>query len=199
MKKGEKNMNILLLAFALPVAIIILSIVLEKILKCPILVAATFFAILLIIAFAVFDSSFLVFVIIYTILAYITAVITRLICSIISRLNLNINCNCICSNDRDERERNNRREKNSNCNVSSGTWRCTTRSLPRSGISQISDNAISNNGMVCTCDNDSDDSSNSGNDPVIILTNANDIVNRDNDNRRDRRNGCNCRCGCNRR
>ena len=56
-------MNILLLFFALPIATIILSIVLQKILKCPILVAATFFAIYLIVAFAIFDSGFLIFVI----------------------------------------------------------------------------------------------------------------------------------------
>ena len=67
-------MNTLLIFFALPIATIILSIVLEKILRCPILTAATFFAIYLIIAFAVFNSSALVFVIIYTILAYIVTV-----------------------------------------------------------------------------------------------------------------------------
>ena len=54
----------LLLFFALPVATIILAVVLQKILKCPILVAATFFAIYLIVAFAIFDSSFLIFVIV---------------------------------------------------------------------------------------------------------------------------------------
>ena len=70
-------MNILLLFFALPVATIILSIVLEKILRCPVLTAATFFAIFLIIAFAVFDASFLVFVIAYTILAFIAAAIAE--------------------------------------------------------------------------------------------------------------------------
>ena len=58
-------MDTLLLYFALPIAIIILSIVLQKILRCPILVGATFFAILLIVAFTAFDSSFLIFVIIY--------------------------------------------------------------------------------------------------------------------------------------
>ena len=71
-------MNILLLFFALPVATIILAIVLEKILRCPILTAATFFAIYLIVAFAVFDATFLVFVIAYTILAFITAVIAEI-------------------------------------------------------------------------------------------------------------------------
>ena len=91
-------MNILLLAFAIPVATILLAIVLQKILKCPLLVAATFFAIFLIVTFAVFDSSFLVFAILYTILAYVTAVLTRLICKIISRFNLGNHCNCICEN-----------------------------------------------------------------------------------------------------
>ena len=70
-------MNILLIFFALPVATILLAIVLEKILRCPILTAITFFAIYLIVAFAIFDASFLVFVIIYTILAFITAVIAE--------------------------------------------------------------------------------------------------------------------------
>lgn len=70
-------MNTLLLFFALPVATIILAIVLEKILRCPILTAATFFAIYLIVAFAAFDSSFLIFVIAYTIIAFITAVIAE--------------------------------------------------------------------------------------------------------------------------
>ena len=92
-------MNILLLAFALPVATILLAIVLQKILKCPLLVAATFFAILLIITYAVLGSSFLVFAILYTILAYVTAVLTRLICNLINRFGLGNGCNCICDND----------------------------------------------------------------------------------------------------
>lgn len=71
-------MNTLLLFFALPVATIILAIVLEKILRCPILTAATFFAIYLIVAFAVFDATFLVFVIAYTILAFIVAIIAEI-------------------------------------------------------------------------------------------------------------------------
>ena len=51
-------MNILLLFFVLPIATIILSIVLLKLLKCPVLVAATFFAIYLILAYTAFDSDF---------------------------------------------------------------------------------------------------------------------------------------------
>lgn len=82
-------MNILLLFFALPIATIILAIVLEKVLRCPILTAATFFAIYLIVAFSVFDASFLVFVIAYTILAFIAALIAEFFFR-----------RCNCSNDR---------------------------------------------------------------------------------------------------
>jgi len=70
-------MNLLLLFFALPIATIILAIVIEKILRCPILTAATFFAIYLIIAFTIFDASFLVFVIVYTTLAFIAALLAE--------------------------------------------------------------------------------------------------------------------------
>ena len=81
-------MNALLLFFALPVSIILLSIVLQKILKNPILVAITFFAIFLIVAYAAFDSSFLIYVILYTILAYVTATLVRLICNIKEKIKI---------------------------------------------------------------------------------------------------------------
>ena len=86
--KETDFMNILLLAFAIPVATVLLAIVLQKVLKCPLLVAFTFFAVLLIITYAVFDSSFLVYAILYTILAYVTALITKLICCFLTRFNL---------------------------------------------------------------------------------------------------------------
>lgn len=83
--------NVLLLAFALPIATILLAIVLQKVLRSPLLVAATFLGVLLIVTYAAFDSSFLVFAIIYTILAYVTAVLTRLVCRIIHCINSNCN------------------------------------------------------------------------------------------------------------
>ncbi len=86
-------MNNLLIFFALPVATVILSIVFQKILKNPLLVAATFFAIYLIVTFAAFDASFLVYAILYTILAYVTAVLTKVICKLIN-IFLNQNGNC---------------------------------------------------------------------------------------------------------
>lgn len=85
-------METLLVFFALPVATIILAIVLQKILNNPLLVAATFFAIYLIVTFAAFDTSFLVYAIVYTILAYITAILVRTICCIIRKISEQNSC-----------------------------------------------------------------------------------------------------------
>ena len=96
----------LLVYIAFPIATMILAVVLQKILRCPILVSATFFAIFLIIAFAFYDSTFLLFVFIYSILAYISAYITRFICENIGKNGLirninadNINTNIIRTNE----------------------------------------------------------------------------------------------------
>lgn len=91
-------MNVLLLFFALPVAVIIFALVLQKLLDCPILVALTIFAVFLIVTFTVASESFLVFAILYTILAYITAVISRFIKNFIKSQNNN-NCNCNNNNN----------------------------------------------------------------------------------------------------
>ena len=76
--------NLLLLLFALPVATIIISSILETLINSPLKVAALAFAIYLIVAFAAFDASFLIFVIGYTALALVTAVITRVIINFIN-------------------------------------------------------------------------------------------------------------------
>lgn len=106
-------MNTLLLFFALPIATIILSIVLLKILRCPILVSATFFAIYLILTYSVFNTDFLIFAISYTILSYITALITKTICNVAEKINSCIDNRipnlrnireCICNNIEKENE-----------------------------------------------------------------------------------------------
>lgn len=176
-------MNILLLAFAIPVATILLAIVLQKILKCPLLVAATFFAILLIITYAVFDSSFLVFAILYTILAYVTAVLTRLICNIISRFHLDCGGNCIC----DSEERRTNEDCGRNVIACNGSWCCSPRNNARVGIRMVP----TNNGRTCGCNNTCDESGN----PLIVLTNTNDTINGNCGEGRNRRNGCGCNCG----
>lgn len=79
-------MNTLLIFFALPIAIIIISIALQKIFKCPFLVAGIIFAIFLIVTFAIGNLNYLVATIAYTILAFITAVLTNIICRILREL-----------------------------------------------------------------------------------------------------------------
>lgn len=71
-------MNNLLIFFALPLATIIIAVVLEKIWKNYILVTLFTFAIYLIVAFALGDSTLLVLVIIYTVLAFIAAFLSKL-------------------------------------------------------------------------------------------------------------------------
>lgn len=105
-------MNFLLLLFALPIATIIIASVLETVLKSPISVAALTFAIYLIVTFAAFDATFLVYAILYTILAFVAAVITRAIINLINddddnivecpnnnnNDNTNNTCGCGCNN-----------------------------------------------------------------------------------------------------
>lgn len=83
----------LLIFFALPLATILLAIVFQKVLRCPILVAITFFAIYLIVLFSLYAvgvitnlAEGLIAVIIYTIIAFITAWLVRLIRLIKERL-----------------------------------------------------------------------------------------------------------------
>ncbi len=109
-------MDLLLLLFVLPFATIIFAIVLQKIINCPVLVALTFFSIYLILAFTVFDESFLVIAIIYTIIAYITAVLTRFVKKIIRRCFSNQNdTNDTNSCDQEEAESCDTDSNNSGC------------------------------------------------------------------------------------
>ena len=75
----------LLIFFAIPLATILLAIVLENILDNPVLVAITFFAVYLVIAVALVAlgaitdlATALIAVIVYTIIAFITAYLVRL-------------------------------------------------------------------------------------------------------------------------
>lgn len=141
--------TLLLLLFAIPLATIILSIVLQKILNCPWLVAATFFAIFLIVTFIIGDIRFLIFVIIYTIISFITALIVRFICDIIcgngimfrniNEQNINarrVNTNVLRAgrivdnnnNDNDDdNDCDNDNDNNNNCNCNSCICNCRRR------------------------------------------------------------------------
>lgn len=92
--KRRETMNILLIFFALPIAVIIISIALQKILKCPILVAAIIFAIFLIVTFIVNNLNFLIAAIVYAIISFITAYLTCLIGRILARFGDRISCGC---------------------------------------------------------------------------------------------------------
>ncbi|MCF0124584.1 MAG: YbeF family protein [Clostridia bacterium] len=96
-------MNILLIFFALPIATIIISIALQKIFKCPPLVAAVIFAIFLVVVFAINNINFLVATIIYTIISFITASIVCLINRLMERFCQNSNssgCRNSCNTTR---------------------------------------------------------------------------------------------------
>ena len=85
-------MNNLLLFFALPIAVIIISIALQKILRNPVLVAGIIFSIFLVVTFIIGDLNFLVATIIYTIISFITAIIMFLICKFLRDFNNNDKC-----------------------------------------------------------------------------------------------------------
>lgn len=73
-------MNILLIFFAIPLAAIVLSAILETFIHCPFKIAGIFFSIFIVVAFALGGSATqIVASIIYTLIAFITAVIVRLI------------------------------------------------------------------------------------------------------------------------
>lgn len=115
-------MNILLIFFALPIAVIIISIALQKILKNPLLVAAIIFAIFLIVTFVVNNLNFLIAAIVFAIISFITALITCIACRILNRLERENSCCCRrreeqrCCRRREDRCCWLRRENNCCCN-----------------------------------------------------------------------------------
>ncbi len=95
-------MNTLLVFFAIPIAVIILSIIFETLIKCPIKVAGIFFSIFLVVAFALGGTAeLIVLAIVYTIISFITAYIVSIICNR-CRNNCcsNVRSNC-CTTERD--------------------------------------------------------------------------------------------------
>lgn len=141
-------MNILLIFFALPIATIIISIALQRILKNPPLVAAVIFAIFLIVTFIINNLNFLIATIVYTIISYITAVIVCLICRFLNRLN-NREDNCRC------------RERNCNsCNTSENNGILTIDGdFENNGcngvltISALNNTGNNNDNNCCSCNN----------------------------------------------
>lgn len=107
-------MNTLLIFFAIPIAVIIISAILQKLLKCPIAVAALIFAIFLVVTFAAFDETFLIATLAYTILAFLTAVIIKFLCQSNEEDDDDENNNgCGCSNNVLSTNNNNSNNNNS--------------------------------------------------------------------------------------
>lgn len=116
-------MNLLLIYFAFPIAVIIISIILQKLLRNPGLVAAFVFAVFLIVTFAAFDETFLIATLAYTILSFVTAFLVSQFCNSnnntcdddddddctslnnddILGLNNNSTCGCGCNRNRNYR------------------------------------------------------------------------------------------------
>lgn len=71
--------TLILILFAIPFAVVVASIALQKLLKCPYLVAAIIFSIFLVIGFAIPDTNYIIAGVIYAILSFITAYITMLV------------------------------------------------------------------------------------------------------------------------
>lgn len=85
----------LLIFFAIPLAVVVISIALQKLLDNPFLVAGIVFSILLIIVLAFFDTIYLIAVVAYTILSFVTAALTCALC----RFFRNQICNSLCNNN----------------------------------------------------------------------------------------------------
>ena len=70
---------LILILFAIPFAVIVVSIALQKLLRCPYLVAAIIFSIFLVIGFAIPDTNYIIAGVVYAIISFVTAYITMLI------------------------------------------------------------------------------------------------------------------------
>lgn len=90
--------TLLLIFFALPIAVIIISIALQLIFRNSFLVAAIIFAIFLVVTFVIGDLNWLIATIAYTILAFITAILTKIISRVLRQMNNGNNNNNPCEN-----------------------------------------------------------------------------------------------------
>ena len=165
-------MDLILILVVLPLATIIFSIALQRLLKCPILVAAIIFAIFLILTYTVFGTDFIIFAILFAILAFITAFLVCLFCKIIRRLQdierRNSDCNCDCDND----ERNDDLLTiSSRCGNGENTRLLTISTGGTYGNNN--DNNNSNNNCNCGCNNNNDNwscncNNNSNNERIFL-------------------------------
>lgn len=151
-------MTILFIFFALPLATIIISIALQKILKNPCLVAAIIFSIFLIVTFAIGVIEFIIAAIIYAIISYITAVITCIVNRFIRRNTDNDDCRC--RNRCYDTRTNNLLTISSSCNNNNNNRNGDLLTISSNGCNgvtndllTISSNCNRNNDNDCNCNN----------------------------------------------
>lgn len=123
-------MNVLLIFFAIPLAVIVISIALEKLLDCPVLVSAIIFSILLLIAVFYTTTIFFILTVIYAIISFISAWLCKYFYKFICNLR---KCNSNCNSEENNRTLNvngrvrildssNNNQNNQNTQNSSGTF-----------------------------------------------------------------------------
>ena len=184
-------MYVLLLFFALPLATIIISIALQKILKSPALVAGIIFSIFLIVTFVIGNLNFLIATIIYTLISYITAVLVNLICRLLKRIERcrrenNYNC---CANN--ENSTNELLTINSSCGNNNNGNLLTISSTCQNGenndlLTINTNQRNSNNCCNDNCNNNCNSNCNSSNNGVSARIN---VIPNDTNNGRT---GCIC-------
>ena len=176
-------MNVLLIFFAIPVAVVILAAIFETIINCPIKIAGITFAIFLVVTFAFFDATFLIATIVYTILAFITATIVKFII----RCTNEENSNCCFSN-----EMQNIRNQNE----------AILRSIRRNEASlnnvcnEISNSNISNNEPLNDNENNCSNNSQGNNNELLALAGVGAVASKLNSTS-NQNNSSNCSCSGN--
>lgn len=169
----------LLIFFAIPVAVIVFSIVLQKLLKCPILIASLVFAIFLIVAVVLNNLNVFVLAVAYAILAYLSAIISCLLCNLIRNNPAFAECSNCCGN--------NYNGNNNDFNNSITTV---------NGMIEIEDTLDDNNRCTLNTANASENTNSisrcncSNNNSNTIIAEANIIPNRNNNGRTGAIRGC---------
>lgn len=171
------KLNTLLIFFALPIATIIISIALQKILKCPPLVAGIIFAIFLIVTFILNNLNFLIATIVYTIISFITAILVCIFCKLLKRFGSLGCCSCqLCDNNQESQAFNDTIAIDSafQNNDNNGVLTLNAFSNGNCGCSNNNDNCnCSNNNNCCGNSNNNCSSNNLLNARINVIPNQN--------------------------
>lgn len=169
-------MNILLIFFAIPIATIILSAILETFIHCPYKVAGIFFSIFIVVAFALGGTAELVVAaLVYTIISFLTAYIVMIIQN---RRNGCCNDNC------EDNSCNNRNCcRNNNCSNNSCESNCRSNNC----CNENNDNNFSLNNNFSAFNPNTFSFNNENFIPNSLAENDNSITNTNNTNSMYRR------------